>query len=102
MEFLSQYDSKIVYVKGEDNMVADALSRLPELVTTSTTSSQADMATSPVFHIAYIGDPVASVLKMPKKFLIMIAATLASMPVAASTPGPESSRTMVQPDEQLL
>jgi len=29
MEFMSQYDAKIVYVKGEDNMVTDALSRLP-------------------------------------------------------------------------
>ncbi|KAJ7637762.1 hypothetical protein DFH06DRAFT_1138865 [Mycena polygramma] len=27
MEFLSQYDYKIVYVKGDDNTVADALSR---------------------------------------------------------------------------
>ena len=26
MEFMSQYDAKIVYVKGEDNTVADALS----------------------------------------------------------------------------
>ena len=29
MEFMSQYDAKIVYVKGKDNMVTDALSRLP-------------------------------------------------------------------------
>jgi len=29
MEFMSQYDAKIIYVKGEDNTVADALSRLP-------------------------------------------------------------------------
>lgn len=27
MEFLSQYDCKIIYVKGEDNTAADALSR---------------------------------------------------------------------------
>jgi hypothetical protein len=27
MEFMSQYDCKIVYIKGEENMVADALSR---------------------------------------------------------------------------
>ena len=29
MEFMSQYDAKIVYVKGEDNTVTDALSRVP-------------------------------------------------------------------------
>jgi len=29
---MSQYDAKIVYVKGEDNTVADALSRLPTYV----------------------------------------------------------------------
>jgi len=29
MEFMSQFDAKIIYIKGEDNMVADALSRLP-------------------------------------------------------------------------
>lgn len=28
MEFMSQYDAKIVYVRGEDNTVADALSRV--------------------------------------------------------------------------
>jgi len=29
MEFLSQYDARIVYIKGKDNSVADALSHLP-------------------------------------------------------------------------
>ena len=29
-EFLSEYDFEIVYVKGGDNMVADALSRMPD------------------------------------------------------------------------
>jgi hypothetical protein len=31
-EFLSHYDHHIVYIKGEDNTVADALSRLPNSV----------------------------------------------------------------------
>ena len=30
-EFLAEYDFKIVYVKGEENTVADALSRMPEV-----------------------------------------------------------------------
>jgi hypothetical protein len=29
MEYLSQYEHSITYIKGEDNTVADALSRLP-------------------------------------------------------------------------
>jgi RNase H-like domain found in reverse transcriptase len=29
MEFMSQFDAKIIYLKGEDNIVTDTLSRLP-------------------------------------------------------------------------
>ena len=32
---MSQYDAKIIYVKGKDNMVVDALSRLPSQPTTN-------------------------------------------------------------------
>ena len=75
MEFLSQYNSKIVYVKGEDNTVADALSRLPDLITTSEMSAQADLAATPLFHIAPTGEPIASVLKINHLCPIMVAAT---------------------------
>ena len=33
MEFLSQYNARFVYVKGNNNSVADALSRLPQDLT---------------------------------------------------------------------
>ena len=41
MEFLSQYDAKIIYIKGDDNTVADALSRLPH----NSTSEEAEQST---------------------------------------------------------
>ncbi|EDR10481.1 uncharacterized protein LACBIDRAFT_316917 [Laccaria bicolor S238N-H82] len=39
MEFLSQYDARIVYIKGDNNNIADALSCLPVSDSTSTDAS---------------------------------------------------------------
>ena len=43
MEYLSQYEYSITYIRGEDNTVADALSRMPvsdaELLTIAATFS---------------------------------------------------------------
>ena len=41
MEFLSQFDAKIVYIKGDDNTVADALSCLPTATDSSTANASA-------------------------------------------------------------
>ena len=98
MEFLSQYDGKIVYVKGEDNTVADALSRLPGLTTTSQSSSTADQATHPIFHITSVGTPVASVLDMPRASPIMITSTLASLSHKEMKP----SKLVIATDNQFL
>jgi hypothetical protein len=38
MEFLSQYDASIRYLPGDQNTVADALSRLPDTETTTIAS----------------------------------------------------------------
>jgi hypothetical protein len=39
MKFMSQFDAKIIYLKGEDNIVADSLSHLP-LDTPATTKAE--------------------------------------------------------------
>jgi hypothetical protein len=65
MEFLSQYDGKIVYVKGDDNCVADALSCIPpHNLLSSSSSTTANDNTFPVFHDASMGGIIASVLSL--------------------------------------
>ena len=65
MEFLSQYDGKIIYVKGEENSVADALSRIPPLDTsTSTSTPLAESKALPIFHDALGVGVVASTVSI--------------------------------------
>ena len=71
MEFLSQYDGKIVYVKGNNNSVADALSRLPDdLLETNTSSQAADHSSRPISHSPEKDCPIASVLVSKTTWLI--------------------------------
>ena len=75
MEFLSQYDSSINYLPGEENCVADALSRLPNTPlhsiaslfpspTDKLTTSRFDLDTSLLTAIktGYLSDPFISKL----------------------------------------
>src|ERR1700678_1193859 len=65
MEFLSQYDGKIVYIKGDDNSVADALSRIPPDTThISLSSEDAEKKALPVFHDAFFDRKIASILSI--------------------------------------
>jgi hypothetical protein len=60
-EFLSQYDYDLHYIKGEENTVADALSRLPdeELETTvaTTVKIEADQSVVKAIQEGYTEDP---------------------------------------------
>ena len=58
MEFLSIYDCKFIYVKGEANSVADALLRLPGLFCNSTADAEA--ATSHPYNVVAPLNPVLS------------------------------------------
>lgn len=72
MEFLSQYDGKIVYVKGEDNCMADALSRLPVLY--SCTSEKANIQAHCPFD-----SQTASILETSERVQLDVVATLSSI-----------------------
>lgn len=111
MEFLSQYDGRIVYVKGEANSVADALSRMPDtvedftympdLIDITNDSAEAECTAMPVCHYASAAGKIASILKIESLNPIMITATL------ALTPGPGAQEMtplvlQIEADEQLV
>ncbi|KAJ2936688.1 hypothetical protein H1R20_g395, partial [Candolleomyces eurysporus] len=52
MEYMSQFEGRIVYVKGEDNTVTDALSRLP----TTTQTAEAEELARQVFEEKFAED----------------------------------------------
>jgi len=61
MEELAIYDCKFVYVKGEDNTVADSLSRYPFPVVTNASEAEAtghhpgQIGTGCIAHVAVLG-----------------------------------------------
>jgi len=79
MEFMSQFDSKIIYIKGEDNTVADTLSRLPP----STSSSDAEASAQHSYTFCPDDDTdgmVASIFECDNPGPLDTAASLANTP----------------------
>ena len=71
MEFMSQYDGRIVYVKGGENTVADALSRFPFGETLDCpTSSIADTKALPLFHDASADGNIAAMISLTSSSLV--------------------------------
>lgn len=56
-EYMSQYDFTICYIHGEDNTVADALSRLPP-------STYPDEKPAPPLHESWRSPPVGAILSI--------------------------------------
>ena len=71
MEFLSQYDGRIVYIKSEENCVADTLSRiLLETTHISHSSINAENLALPIFHDAGGNSKIASIFSTKKSTLL--------------------------------
>ena len=90
MEFLSQYDGKIVYIKGEHNSVADALSRIPVDVTyLSNSSIEAEEKSLPISHDLISDGKIASVFQTSDQNLFHeIIPTLIASTSEPSIPSP--------------
>ena len=64
MELMSQYDGKIVYIKGNQNSMADALSQIPTtLLDTTESALKVDNLAKSVFHNVHINGKIAAVLE---------------------------------------
>ena len=105
MEFLSQYNGKIVYVKGSDNSVADALSRIPpDEVHISTASSSAEFNALQIFHDTCSDGKIASVLQntTPNNPLCeVLPSIIASIPEPAPVIS-QTSTLSISSDESFL
>ena len=103
MEFLSQYDGKIVYVKGDENSVADALSRIPLLETSDSASTpQAESRALPIFHEALEKGVVASTVSIQND-KHQLATLLPSLIAVSSLSIPvQASSLSIKPDTNLL
>jgi len=92
MEFLSIYDCKFIYVKGEANTVADALSRLPSLMCQST--SDAEAAASHPYNVIAPLYPIYSLSKEESPI-----SAIASLTIKIPAQG---SRSVLSIDDTLV
>ncbi len=81
MEFLSIYDCKFIYVKGDANCVADALSRLPGLPCQST--SDAESSASHPYNVVAPVYPILSLSEVDSPLTAISALTI-KLPVLKS------------------
>ena len=100
MGLMSQYDGKIVYIKGNQNSIADALSWIPTiLVDTTENALKEGSLTRSVFHDVHIDGKIAAVLETPEIETLEMAGIL-----AATTVQEAASPTMlsITHDERLI
>ena len=94
MELMSMYDCKFVYVKGSDNTVADALSRLPSLP-----CALSDHAEASASHPYMSSAPENPVFSCKEKENPMMAIASLTIRIPGKTP---STRSTITIDEALI
>jgi hypothetical protein len=97
MEELSIYDCKFVYVKGENNTVADALSRFPHLPVSDPNVAE-DLARHPFLAAPGPGD-TAFLNRKPREALLD---TVAALVNANPVPVGQKCRTRVSVDDDMI
>ena len=98
MELMSQYDAKIVYIKGDDNCVADTLSRLP---TDSALTNAENVARHPYSYCSDDNDPLHAVATLYSDYThtpMETAISLADGPILSSV----NTVLNISADKQLL
>lgn len=84
MEFMSQFDSKIIYIKGENNTVTDALSHLPY----TTSSHDAESSARHPYHFCPDDDTngmIASIFDCTTPNPLFTATSLSNAPIVLSS-----------------
>ena len=97
---MSQYDGKIVYIKGNQNSIADALFWIPTtLVDTTENALKADSLARSIFHDVHIDGKIAAILETPEIETLEMAGVL-----AATTVQEAASPTVlsIKHDERLI
>jgi hypothetical protein len=97
MEELAIYDCKFVYVKGENNTVADALSRYPTTIVVSSPAEAEDTAIHPFETTEYKKHSILS-HRNPSDSPLATIAALVDTPIQVASP----SHSSISIDKKLL
>jgi hypothetical protein len=99
MEEMSIYDCKFVYVKGENNTVADTLSRIP-ILNTNTSEIAGSLASHPYLNPPYQSTSIP-LLDHPPSFPFSTITALTSSH-AASQASKITSTYQIKVDEHMI
>jgi hypothetical protein len=100
MEFLSIYDYKFIYVKGDANTVADALSRLPDLI--CKTTSEAELVATHPYNVVAPVNPIISLAEKDSPLSAIAALTIKIPPQLQNLFSPLTKNWLIRSGLRML